>query len=147
LNTARERMTGRVFELAVPPAPESVSVCRLFVGAVARHFAIDEDTIGDLKVAVSEAVTNAIKAHHDVGRDQMPVRVRVLCDDEACRVEVLDEGNGFQAPPPASSTLTPAAGLSEGSLGLLLIRALFPEAEIASGSKGTGTTVRFAAKR
>lgn len=145
MNAARE--ATEVFELAIPPAPESVSVCRLFVGAVARHYAVDEDAVGDLKVAVSEAVTNAIKAHEEVGRDHVAVRVRVVCDDQSCRVEVRDEGPGFQPPPPVSEgAITPPLGLYEGSLGLLLIRTLFPEAEIVAGEKG-GTTVRFAVKR
>jgi serine/threonine-protein kinase RsbW len=140
-----EREASQVFELAILPAPDSVSVCRLFVGAVARHYAIDEDAVGDLKVAVSEAVTNSIKAHEDAGRDHIAVRVRIVCDEQSCRVEVRDEG--FQPPAPVSEgAITPPFGLYEGSLGLLLIRALFPEAEIATGEEGR-TTVRFAVKR
>jgi serine/threonine-protein kinase RsbW len=146
VNAASERTTTKEFELAVPAAPQSVSVCRLFVGSVARHYAIDEDTIGDLKVAVSEAVTNSIQAHREAGRADVPVRVRMTCDEESCRVEVFDQGNGFVAPIASETTLTPPEGLYEGSLGLLLIRALFPETEIISDSSA-GTKVRFAAKR
>lgn len=120
-------------------------MCRLFVGSVARHYEIDEDAVGDLKVAVSEAVTNSIKAHQDAGRTEVPVRIRVVCDDQVCFVEVLDLGNGFESVQQTEGTLTPPAGLYEGSLGLLVIRSLFPEAEITSGN--AGTMVRFSAKR
>lgn len=145
MSPSNRQTTAQVFELAVSPTPSSVSVCRLFVGSVARHYEIDEDTIGDLKVAVSEAVTNSIKAHVEAGRVDVPVRIRVLCDAQACFVEIHDEGNGFEPPPQTEGAITPPSGLYEGSLGLLLIRSLFPEAEIASGE--AGTTVRFAAKR
>lgn len=129
--------------LDVPPDPDQVRTARLFVAAVARHFAVDEERIEDVKVAVSEAVTNSIKAHREAGIAD-PVRVTVLEKDGELRVSVVDAGPGFNAPEPVtgSAPATPAAGLFEGSLGLELIRSLFPDLSIER-NPDRGMTVSF----
>jgi anti-sigma regulatory factor (Ser/Thr protein kinase) len=57
---------------------------------------------------------------------------------------VVDDGVGID-PEIArrEQTMTPPTGLQEGSLGLVLIRSLFPDTEIGAGRTGRGTTVRF----
>lgn len=141
---ARERdgFAGRdEFTLALPPEPEYVGVARLFAASVARHFGCDSESVEDLKVAVSEACTNSIKAHRDASVGE-PVRIVVRLDGDALRFQVFDVGGGFDAPPPPADSVTPPLGLFEGSLGLTLIRSLFPDTEIARNAEG-GTTVRF----
>ena len=117
--------------LAIPPDPEQVRTARLFAAAAARHFEIDEERVEDLKVAVSEACTNAIKSHMTAGLSD-PVRIVAAPVTGGLRVTVVDRGPGFD-PEMAladSEDYTPPAGLGGGSLGLTLIRALFPSLEI-----------------
>lgn len=133
------------FVLDLPPAPECVAIARLFSASVARHFWIGEEQVEDLKIVVSEACTNSVKAHQGAGIGE-PVRIVVRVRDGSLLYEVIDEGPGIDlgvVDGVATDAATPAQGLYEGSLGLILIRAIFPDAEILRNS-GRGTTVRFA---
>jgi serine/threonine-protein kinase RsbW len=131
------------FVLDVPPQPEQVRTARLFAAAVARHYGADEDRVEELKVAISEAATNSIKAHRQANVADA-VRIAVDAEEEGLRFHVIDTGPGFVAPPvsDASAPHTPAAGIFEGSLGLALIRSLFPDVQIRPNVE-RGMTVSF----
>ncbi|MGH2813460.1 MAG: ATP-binding protein, partial [Actinomycetota bacterium] len=120
------------FALDVPPDPDQVRTARLFAAAVARHFGADEERVEDLKVAISEAATNSIKAHRDAGIPDH-VGVRAESSPGSIRFSVVDAGPGFTAPEtpmdPANPS-TPPTGLFEGSLGLTVIQSLFPSVSI-----------------
>ena len=45
------------FVLELPAAPEYLSMARLFVVALARHFGSEEEAVEDARLAVSEACT------------------------------------------------------------------------------------------
>lgn len=133
------------FVLALPPAPECVAIARLFSASVARHFWIDEEQVEDLKIAVSEACTNSVKAHQSAGIGE-PIRIVVRAREGSLFYEVVDVGSGIDlrvVDGVEADTATPVQGLYEGSLGLILIKAIFPEAEILR-NPDRGTTVRFA---
>ena len=133
------------FALEVAPHPDQVRTARLFAAAVARHFGAEEERVEDLKVAISEAATNSIKAHREAGITE-PVRVHAESSPGEIRFSVVDSGPGFSAPPPtpmdAKNPATPVAGLFEGSLGLALIQSLFPNLSI-DRNEGPGMTVSF----
>ena len=119
-------------------------MARMFAGSVARHGGCDEDVVEDVKVAVSEACTNSVKAHRDRGNSE-PIELVARLDDAEITFEVVDAGGGIDTALQhaiAESAATPAAGLYEGSLGLMLIRSLFPGTEIIRNGDH-GTTVRF----
>ena len=57
-------MAGQVVELEIPARAEFVSLARLLVSAMASSDTLlPDERIDDLKIAVSEACTNAIEAH------------------------------------------------------------------------------------
>src|ERR1043166_6106562 len=128
----------------MPPEPDYIAMARMFAGSVARHFGCDEDVVEDVKVAVSEACTNSVKAHRDRGNSE-PIELFARLDDEEVTFEVVDAGGGIDIELQKAineNAATPAAGLYEGSLGLMLIRSLFPATEIIRNGD-RGTTVRF----
>ncbi|HEV2686810.1 MAG TPA: ATP-binding protein, partial [Actinomycetota bacterium] len=130
--------------MTIPPEPGYIAMARMFAGSVARHFGCDEDVVEDVKVAVSEACTNSVKAHHDRGNSE-PIELLARLDDEEITFEIVDAGGGIDTELQKAITenaATPAAGLYEGSLGLMLIRSLFPGTEIIRNGDH-GTTVRF----
>jgi serine/threonine-protein kinase RsbW len=130
--------------LAIPPDAGYIAMARMFAGSVARHYGVDEDVVEDVKVAVSEACTNSVKAHHDSGTTE-PIELRARALDGGLTFEIVDSGKGIDTALQTAideSAATPAAGLYEGSLGLTLIRSLFPGAEILRNDD-RGTTVRF----
>ncbi len=136
------RPEAGTFLLDVAPDFDQVRTVRLFAAAVARHYGVDEDRVEDVKVAISEAATNSIKAHRDAGTPA-PIRVSAVTQDDRLRFSVTDSGRGFSARvvPPGRDATSPA-GLLEGSLGLALIRALFPDARIDPNAS-IGMTVSF----
>jgi serine/threonine-protein kinase RsbW len=130
--------------LAIPPEAGYIAMARMFAGSVARHYGCDEDVVEDVKVAISEACTNSVKAHHDSGTSE-PIELRARAVDGELTFEIVDSGKGINTELQTAieeSAVTPAAGLYEGSLGLSLIRSLFPGAEILRNDD-RGTTVRF----
>ena len=128
-----------VIEIEIPARADYVSFVRLVAAAAAELVPSLEPTrIDDLRVAVSEATTNAIQAHNRSGCTR-PVRVSCRCSDGQVTVTVRDEGPGFDAdalpemPPPES-----AARLSrESGMGISIIRALADSVTIDSGPRGT----------
>ncbi len=80
-------------ELELPGHPDSVARARHALSDLAR---VTPALREDLRLLVSEVVTNAIR--HASGGDDDHVRLRVAELDSHVRVEVLDRGPGFTVP-------------------------------------------------
>lgn len=131
------------FELQIPPSPEYIAIVRLVVASLASaRRAVADERIDDLKLAVSEACTNAIEAHASIASTD-PVLVRVTEADERLEVEVTDQGPGFlpDALPSHPPVTDPARLNFERGLGIPLIKTLVDAVEFLPSS--TGTTVRI----
>lgn len=131
--------------LEIPADPEQVRTARLFAGSTARHFGLDEETVEDLKVAISEAVTNAIRAHSDADVDA-PIRITAVVDDAALRFDVVDQGRAIVPPANDEIDYTPPTGLGASTLGMVVISSLFPSVEITPNA-GEGSTVSITIER
>jgi serine/threonine-protein kinase RsbW len=140
---------GDVVELEIPARPEYLSLARLVVAAAASIDAsMRDDRIEDLRVAVSEATTNAIEAHTAMdGEERIVIRCNLA--DDRIEVEVEDQGGGFD--PRAVEVLPdmadPARLDIEGGFGLPLMRVLADEAEIRSSPDGTAVKLVVYQKR
>lgn len=138
---------SEVVELEIPARPDFLSLARLVItGAANIEPTFSDDRIEDLRIAVSEAVTNAIEAHASSGANE---RVILRCDlaDDRIEVEVIDRGAGFD---PDSTPTAPAADdperlLHESGLGIPLMRELVDETEFRASP--TGTVVRLVVTR
>lgn len=130
-------------ELVVPARAEYIAMVRLVVSslATARRNLADQ-RIDDIKLAVSEACTNAIEAHAAAGTD-LPVTVRVVEGEERIEILVVDHGRGFDPddllihPPPTD----PDRLNFERGLGIPLIRTLVDD--VVFDSSPAGTSVRM----
>ena len=134
---------GEVVELEVPARADFLAVVRMVVTAVAHlHPEYDDEQIDDLRLAVSEACTNAIEAHAASDTDDR-VRIRCQADDERLEVSILDQGGGFDPEDlePHPPVTDPTRLEYERGLGIPLIRALADEAEFTR--TGEGTSVRL----
>ncbi|HEX9993349.1 MAG TPA: ATP-binding protein [Acidimicrobiales bacterium] len=130
---------GDVVELLVPARAEYLALVRLVVSAaVAIDAGLSESRIGDLKLAVSEACTNAMEAANRAD-DAEQVLVRCSIDDERVEVLVRDRGMGFDPASlrPHPPVTDPARLDFERGLGIPLIRALTDEVTFESSEKGT----------
>ena len=129
--------------LEIDPDPQLVPTARMFAATVARQLGCPEDAVLDVKIAVSEACTNAVQAQLDRNVDT-PVRLKVEGDGPGLVYEVQDSGHGIDeipAEPPEVFQRAVEGGGDDQGMGLALIRALFPSAEFEP--HGDGTIVRF----
>lgn len=139
---------GDVVELELPPRPEVVSVARLVIGAlVATDPLFDDERGADLRLAISEACTNAIQAQarRSTADAATPILMRCLLADGCIEVAVTDHGGGFDPDAlRAHPAVTDPARLDhEGGLGIPLIRMLADEIEFHGTAGGTTVVMRF----
>jgi anti-sigma regulatory factor (Ser/Thr protein kinase) len=128
-----------VVELEIPARAEFVALARLVVSALAASDSnLADERIDDLKLAVSEACTNAIEAHDAVGSEER-VLVRCRAADDTLEVCVEDRGHGFDpAQLPDHPPVTDPDRLKfERGLGIPLIRALVDEVQFSPTEHGT----------
>ncbi len=130
-------------ELQVPARPEFIAIVRLVVSslATARRNLADE-RIDDLKLAVSEACTNAIEAHR-AARTSQPVTVQIWEADERLEVRVNDHGAGFDPHDlPEHPPVTDPDRLNfERGLGIPLIRTLVDTVDFLPLGDGTSVVM------
>jgi serine/threonine-protein kinase RsbW len=126
-------------ELRMDARPENLVLARLALGGLAQRALLTDDVVADLKLAVTEACTNAIEHAYAGNPGDNEVIVRFALGDDELWVEVQDWGIGFDADaePVRDEELRDHAGV-----GLMLIRSLTDELRIESG--GSGSTVAFA---
>jgi anti-sigma regulatory factor (Ser/Thr protein kinase) len=137
-----------VVELEIPARPAYLSLVRLVVDAAVGALApgLGGARLDDLKLAVTEACSNAIEAHQSSWSDA-PVLVRCELNDRTVTVEVVDRGSGFD---PGELSALPAATdpmrlRYESGLGIPLMRTLADELVFDAGPGGT--TVRLTVYR
>jgi serine/threonine-protein kinase RsbW len=78
-----------------PAEVPSVSTARHAVVAWLSARGVQNPQLGDVALAVSEAVTNAV-THAYVGRQPGAISITVALDDEAVRLVIEDDGNGLR---------------------------------------------------
>jgi serine/threonine-protein kinase RsbW len=128
---------GRVV-LDVPAKPEYLLLARLAVAGVGRSAGSSEETIADLKLAITEAVANAVKhAYPEGSSGRITVELQAL--PGGMEIAVSDAGRGLEHAPAPPEDGTPG----EGGMGLSIIRAVADEVELTAGPGGVGTRVRF----
>lgn len=141
---------GDVVELELPARPEVVSIARLVVGALAATDPLfDDERSADVRLAVSEACTNAIQAElahaERTGMHERTVLLRCVVDDGEIEVAITDHAGGFD---PASLTrhpevTDPARLEHERGLGIPIIRMLADELTFSPSDGGTQVVMRF----
>ena len=130
---------GNEVILRVPAKSDYVALVRVVLAAAAS---IDpdsrDDRIDDLRVAVSEAVTNAVEAHKVAGTDSH-VEVRCFTEGHHVEVTVQDRGPGFDPDSVVSvpDAESPERLFFEHGLGLPLMRRLVDKTHIETGEEGT----------
>ena len=116
-----------------------VTLVRLALSGLSQSRELSDETLGDLKLAVTEACSNSVRHAYNDGREGSVEVVYELHPDRLV-VEVRDDGAGFSATEPAAGD--PEA-LSEGGLGIAIIRELADELELGTGDDGQGSRLRL----
>lgn len=126
----------RTVRLTIPAKPEYITLGRLALTGLARLRPLEDETLADLKLALTEACSNSVRhAYPDaVG----PVEILFELYPDRLVIEVADSGGGF-----APAVARDADALMEGGLGIAIIRAVADELEIGAGPNGSGSRLRF----
>ena len=135
-----ERADGmRSIHLRIPARAEYITLCRLALTGLAQLRDIGEDTMADLKLALTEAVSNSVRhAYGDDGDGHVDITYELQPD--RLGIQVVDDGNGFD---PDEAPAFEGDELSEGGLGIAIIRTIADEFEIDSKPGARGSRLRF----
>jgi serine/threonine-protein kinase RsbW len=123
-------------ELEIPADLERLRDAREWAEETARDFGMDEEDCFQIKLATSEAVTNAII--HGSGSDGDAVRLAARVDGDMLVFEVVDRGSQEPAGDPVER-------LAEGGRGLELVSMVMDEVELVR--RGDGGLLRFGKRR
>ena len=117
-------------EATFPATPAGVGAMRRDVAAFAGRSGMDDDGVGDVQLAVSEAATNAVIHAYRASQGRLHVRAHV--DGTELIVVVGDTGSGL-----APRTDSPGLGLGKPLMATITTR-------FKIVSQGAGTEVHMA---
>jgi serine/threonine-protein kinase RsbW len=130
--------SGRVVSLTIPAKAEYIALGRLALTGVLRTYAVEQEVVADLKLALTEACSNSIRHAYADGREGF-VEIRYELDGDRVAVEISDEGAGFNPERLAAD----AVDLDEGGLGIAIIRAVTDDVAVGPRQGGAGSCLRF----
>ena len=126
-----------VTEVVLPSDYQSLIDVEKIVGDVCDEFGVQEDAFGNVLIAVSEAVNNAIQ-HGNKNNPEAKVEIKVANQDDTFCIQVKDQGPGFSfqdLPDPTA----PENLLKDSGRGVFLMKNLADEVEF----QNTGSTVNL----
>lgn len=126
-----------LIEMKFPAKAEYVGVIRMTVSGVANRMGFDYETIEDIKVALSEAVTNVV-SHAYLEEESGELTLGFAVYEDKLEIMVSDRGESFNiadikdriGPMSAREEMKPVSQIREGGFGLFLINTLMDEVEI-----------------
>lgn len=113
--------------ILVPSITENIRMIESFIDNAKDRFELDDDIYGNIMIAVTEAVNNAIK-HGNAGDKKKNVELSLTLNDSLIKFVIKDEGNGFDyhnLPDPTS----PENIEKVGGRGIFLMKHLSDEVE------------------
>jgi serine/threonine-protein kinase RsbW len=118
-----------------PAVPTAAGAIRSDVAAIARECGLDEDQVADVRLAVSEAATNAVIHAYRNWPNQVEgtVTAKAYVLDDELRIIIADDGAGM-----APRTDSPGLGM-----GLPLIATLALRLDVVSQGEGTELHIAF----
>jgi serine/threonine-protein kinase RsbW len=81
-------------KIQIPSLIENIRVVESFIDNSKEKFNIEDDIYGNIMVAVTESVNNAIRHGNKFDKDKN-VLLSLFVDEDRLRFEVEDEGPGF----------------------------------------------------
>ncbi|MCS7017949.1 MAG: ATP-binding protein [Cytophagales bacterium] len=117
-------------QLRIPSVPENIRVVEQFIEELKEKLHIKDDIYGNIMIAVTESVNNAI-IHGNKSDHKKLVDLSMKIDDKKISFSIKDEGAGFNyndLPDPTA----PENLLAPGGRGIFIIKHLADEVEFLS---------------
>jgi serine/threonine-protein kinase RsbW len=112
-------------KITIPSLMENIRIVESFIDNSKERFHFDDDIYGNIMVAVTESVNNAIRHGNKFDKDKN-VHLRLAVEPAQLRFEIEDEGTGFDyehLPDPTA----PENLENPGGRGIFLMQALADE--------------------
>ncbi|WP_223241425.1 MULTISPECIES: ATP-binding protein [unclassified Flammeovirga] len=130
---------NKPFKLKIPSLIENVRIAESFIDQARDEFNFNDDIYGNIMIAVTESVNNAI-IHGNRNEKEKNVHLELDVSDKEISFTVEDEGKGFDydslPDPTAPENLD-----KPGGRGIFLIKHLADEVEFSN--EGKAITLRF----
>ena len=140
VEAAGEELEGmRTVRLRIPARAEYIALARLALSGLADIVELSDELLADLKLALTEAVSNSVR--HAYAGEGGFVSIAYELSRDALAIEVVDDGAGFDPERPPSLE---GEELTEGGLGIAIIRTIADEFELDSQPGVRGSRLRFA---
>ena len=123
--------------LTIPAKAEYIGLCRLALSGLLRVRPIPDETLADLKLALTEACSNAVRHAYGDGRSGH-VEVVFRLGADRLVIDVLDDGEGFVLDEPRAN-----GEFDESGLWLAIIRAVTDGVEVHERETGRGARLSF----
>ena len=131
--------TSNYIKLEFPAKSCNEAFARAAVAAFAAQLDPTIDELGDIKTAVSEAVTNAIVHAYPEKMGTVWIKLRIL-GDEVLEVSVKDKGRGIPDVKKAMEPLYTTGGEDRSGMGFTIMDSFMDKIRVRS-SPGKGTAV------
>jgi serine/threonine-protein kinase RsbW len=129
----------KTVRLSIPARPEFITLSRLALAGLSRVRVLPEETLADLKLAITEACSNSVRHAYAGGDGTVEIVYRL--EPDRIEIEVSDDGTGFDHT--GAGAFPEEPDLSEGGLGIAIIRSIADDLEIAPRVDGRGSRLRF----
>ena len=119
--------------IQIPSLSENIRMIESFIDNAREKFHLDDDIYGNIMIAVTEAVNNAIK-HGNKGDSSKNVLLTLALNDKLIKFKIEDEGNGFNyenLPDPTA----PENIEKPGGRGIFLMKHLSDEVDFKEGGR------------
>ena len=127
-----------VVRLSFPARAEYLILARLALAGVARGCPIEDETLADLKLAITEACGNVVRHAYVETGEEGTVRVTIEVRDSVIAITVEDDGVGLPVDG-ATSSDGRTAGNGESGMGLAIIGAIADELDVRRAGPAGGT--------
>ena len=119
--------------ISIPSLSENIRIVESFIDNAKDRFSLDDDIYGNIMIAVTESVNNAIK-HGNGNNKSKNVSLILQLNDKLIKFIIKDEGNGFDfnnLPDPTS----PENLDKPGGRGIFLMKHLSDEVTFLDNGK------------
>jgi serine/threonine-protein kinase RsbW len=126
-------MAMKSIRIEIPALAENIRMIESFIDNAKEQFKLDDDIYGNIMIAVTEAVNNAIK-HGSKNDSAKNVSLSLNLDESTIKFRIEDDGDGFNfqnLPDPTS----PENLEKPGGRGIFLMKHLSDEVDFKDGGK------------
>ncbi|GGK73029.1 MULTISPECIES: ATP-binding protein [Rufibacter] len=125
-------------KIQIPSIIENIRIVESFIDNSREKFQIEDDIYGNIMVAVTESVNNAIRHGNKFDKDKN-VYLSLFVEPNQLRFEVQDEGNGFD-PETLSDPTAPENLENPGGRGIFLMRNLCDDVSFSNDGRTVSLT-------